>query len=570
MNNKQVSDLLYTIADLLDIQDENFFKTRAYRMAAQTIAELDEDIETVVKEDRLHDLPHVGDAIAKKIHEYVTKGKLSYFEKLKEKTPIQLLDLLTLSGLGPKKIASLYHHLDITTIEELREACNQGKLRSLDGFGETTEKNILRAISLKEKTMGRSLLHHAYQQGKNYVIYLEKNPLVSQVSIAGSLRRMKETIGDIDILVSSDHPEEVMQTFIEYPQVKQILLQGKTKTSVLLQDNIQVDLRVVEQKSFGSALQYFTGSKEHNVALRGIAIKNGFKLNEYGLFDKKTNTFITGENEKAIYQKLQLSFIPAELRENRGEIEAGLQHRLPELITNEDIKGDLHIHSTYSDGAQDIASIAAAAEKQGYQYIGITDHSQTLHVAHGLTIERIQEKIKEIKKINQVSPVHIFCGTECDILADGSLDYDDDTLALFDYVGIGIHRTFNMSKKQATERIIQGMKHPSATFLTHPTCRIIGQRRAIELDIEHIFETALETNTSLEINSFPDRLDLPDNLVKRGKEMGVSFIIGSDAHTIDHLQFLPYGVAVARRGWLEKKDCLNTKTTDEIKTIFIT
>ena len=322
MNKKKITDLLYNIADLLDIQGENFFKTRAYRMAAQTIAEQNEDIETLVKKDQLESLPHVGKAISKKISEFVETGKISYYEKLKEKTPLELLDLLDISGLGPKKVASLYQNLNITSIEELTTACKQGKLRSLDGFGETTEKNILRGIKLKEKTQGRSLLDHAYHQGKQIVVYLQKDKNISHISIAGSLRRMKETIGDIDILVSSTNPDHIMNCFISYPAVKRVLLQGKTKTSVLLTDSIQVDLRVVEDKSFGSALQYFTGSKEHNVALRAIAIKQGFKLNEYGVFDKKTEEYITGEDEKDVYKTLNLSYIPPELRENRGEIEA--------------------------------------------------------------------------------------------------------------------------------------------------------------------------------------------------------------------------------------------------------
>ncbi len=568
MNNKQVSELLNTIADLLDIQDENFFKTRAYRMAAQTILELNENIETVVNENQVEDLPYVGHAIAKKITEYVTTGKLQYFEELKEKTPLALLDLMDISGLGPRKVARLYYQLHITTIKQLRTACEQGKLRDLDGFGEVTEKNILRGINLKEKTQGRSLLHHAYQQGTKYLSYLEKEDSVSQISIAGSLRRMKETIGDIDILISSKQPDQVMEYFVKYPAVKQVLLQGRTKTSVLLTDNIQVDLRVVEEKSFGSALQYFTGSKEHNVAVRAIAIKQGYKLNEYGLFDKETDDYITGKKEKSVYTTLNLDYIPAELRENRGEIEAAQDHTLPDLITQQDIKGDLHVHSDYSDGADSVKEMVQSAEQLGYDYIGITDHSQSLKIAHGLEPERVKQKRNQIQTLNKKQNIHIFCGTECDILPDGTLDYDDDTLKLFDYVAIGIHKKFKMSKQEATERITQAMHHPSVTFLAHPTCRIIGQRAPFDLDIERLFETAVDTNTCLEINSFPDRLDLNDNLVKRAKELGVRFVIGTDAHLADHLHFLHYGVAVARRGWLTKADCINTKSIDEITEFF--
>jgi len=568
MNNKKITELLIIIADLLDIQGENFFKTRAYRMAAQTISEQHEDIETLVKEKRLDSLPHVGKAISKKITEYVETGEISYLEELKEKTPLELLNLLDISGLGPKKVASLYQNLQITSITELKKACEQGNVRTLDGFGQTTEKNILRGIKLKEKTQGRSLLDHAYHQGKQIVSYLQKDAKISRISIAGSLRRMKETIGDIDILVSSTDPDHIMDLFVSYPGVQRVLLQGKTKTSVLLTDNIQVDLRVVERKSFGSALQYFTGSKEHNVALRGIAIKKGFKLNEYGVFDKKTEEYITGKDEKDVYKTLDLSFIPPELRENRGEIEAAVNNQLPTLLNRTDIRGDLHVHSNYSDGADSIASMVKTAEQLGYDYVGVADHSQSLKVARGLSPERVMKKKKEIANLNKKTKIRVFCGTECDILPDGSLDYDDETLSVFDYVGIGIHRTFKMSKQEATHRITQAMQHPQVTFLAHPTCRIIGQRSAFDLDMEKLLETAVETNTHLEINSFPDRLDLTDKWVKRGKELGVKYIIGSDAHVTDHLNFLAYGVAVARRGWLEKNDCLNTKSPKEIIELF--
>ncbi len=568
MKNQLVADVLYQIADLLDIKGEIFFKTRAYRMAAQKIETLDEDIETVVKENRLRDIPGVGEALAKKIKELVETGKLEYFEKLKKEIPPELLKMLDISGLGPKKIAAVYNKLGIKTIEELRKAAQKGKLRDLEGFGEITEKNILRGIQLMDKTSGRVLLNVAYHHGNKYVEYLKKHKKIKRLSLAGSLRRMKETIGDIDILASSDEPDEIMDFFVKYHDVQRVLMKGSTKSSVILNDELQVDLRVVEDKSFGAALQYFTGSKEHNVQMRSLAIKKGFKLNEYGLFKKNTDEFITGGNEEEIYKKLGLAFIEPELRENRGEIEAAKKNKLPNLVKHDDIKGDLHVHSNYSDGFETIEAITEKSMRLGYQYVGITDHSQSLKVAHGLSREQIVKKKKEIEKINKkLDNFRILCGTECDIKPDGTLDYDNSILKMFDFVIIGIHTGFKMSREDATNRIIKGMENKYATILAHPTCRLMMKREPLDLDMEKIFEAAKETNTYLEINAFPDRLDLNDYYTKLAKEQKVKFSVGTDAHALNHMDFMRYGVATARRGWLEKKDILNTHTLREIEKI---
>ncbi|MBS3778507.1 MAG: DNA polymerase/3'-5' exonuclease PolX, partial [Candidatus Thermoplasmatota archaeon] len=474
---------------------------------------------------------------------------------------------IQIQGLGPKKVAVLYKKLGITTIDELQKAAKQHKLKDLDGFGETTENNILRGIALQAQTSGRSLLHYALNQGDQYVEYLKKHDDIQNISIAGSLRRRKETIGDIDILASSSKPNMIMNAFVEYKLVEEVLLKGKTKTSVRLKDGIQVDLRVVEKKSFGSALQYFTGSKEHNVLLRSLALKNDMKLNEYGVFSKKTDKYRAGETEQDVYETIGIPFIPPELRENRGEIKAAQNNALPELITEDDINGDLHVHSTWSDGINSIKEIIAAAEKLRYEYIGITDHSQSLKVANGVTVEDVQKKCNHIKKINKNSRITVLCGTECDILKDGSLDYTDETLKTFDYVGIGIHSLFKMNKKQATDRILTALDNPHVTFLAHPTCRMIGHREGFDLDMDSLFEKAVETNTFLEINAFPDRLDLNDINIKRAKEKGVQFIIGSDSHSIQHLTNMQYGVATARRGWLEKEHVFNTNSVSKIKQI---
>ncbi|MBS3748454.1 MAG: DNA polymerase/3'-5' exonuclease PolX [Candidatus Thermoplasmatota archaeon] len=567
MDTDKVVRLLNNIADLMDINGEQFFKTRAYRMAAETLREIEEPIDVLVKEQRLQDLPGIGKAIAKKISTFVTTGSLPYYEELKKEVPPSLLDLLDIQGLGPKKVAVLYKKLGITTIDELQKAARQHKLQDLDGFGVTTENNILRGIALQSKTSGRSLLHHALQQGNQYVEYLKKISAIKNISIAGSLRRRKETIGDIDILVSSSDPDRIMDAFSEYHLVDEVMLKGKTKTSVRLNDGIQVDLRVVEKKSFGSALQYFTGSKEHNVLLRSLALKNDMKLNEYGVFSKGTDEYLAGKTEQEVYETIGLPFIPPELRENRGEIDAAYNNSLPQLLQLEDIKGDLHVHSTYSDGINSIEEIVKACEKLGYEYIGITDHSQSLKVANGVTVEDVQKKCDHIKKINKNSNITVLCGTECDILKDGSLDYSDETLKKFDYVGIGIHSLFKMNKKEATHRIITALDNPFVTFLAHPTCRMIGHREGFELDMELLFDKAVETNTFLEINAFPDRLDLNDINVKRAKDKGVHFIIGSDSHSIQHLPNMQYGVATARRGWLEKQQVLNTTSVSKLKQI---
>jgi len=566
MKNQFVAEILDKIADILDLKGEIFFKTRAYRMAAQKIGTMEKDIETITKENQLQSIPGIGEALAKKIKELVETGKLEYFEKLKAEFPEGLLSLLELSGLGPKKVAALYNKLGISNVEELRKACIEGQLRDVEGFGEITERNILRSIQLREKTSGRVLLNIANNDGNEYLDYLKKFKRIDNISIAGSLRRMKETIGDIDILASSKYPDEVMDYFVKYGNVQRVLLKGNTKTSVLLNDNIQVDFRVVENKSYGAALQYFTGSKEHNVSMRSLSIKEGYKLNEYGLFDKKTEKYIAGELENDIYTKLGLTYIEPELRENRGEINLAKKGKLPNLVGYNSIMGDLHIHSTWSDGNNSIEQMANAAKNMGYSYVCITDHSQSLKIANGLSEERVKKKIDEINKLNRnFSDFKILCGTECDIKSDGSLDYNNKILNEFDVVSIGIHTSFKMDLKEMTNRIINGMQNEYVHFLAHPTGRLIGRREPYQVDIEKIIEIAKNTGTFLEINSFPDRLDLNDINVKIAKEAGVKLVVGTDSHNIEHLKFIKLGLATARRGWLEKSDIINTQKLKEIE-----
>jgi DNA polymerase (family X) len=568
MKNQFVADTLYMIADLLDLKGDLFFKTRAYRMAAQTIEALDDDIETRVQQGTLESIPGIGEALAKKITELVQTGKLEYLERLKKEVPTGLINLLNIPGLGPKKVAALYKNLGISSIQDLRNAASNGELRTLEGFGEITERNILRGIQLLEKTSGRVLLNVAYEDGNRYLTYLKKNKKIKKIDIAGSLRRMKETIGDIDILVLSNDPGVVMYDFVQYPEVVEVLAKGTTKSSVLLNDHLQVDLRVVEEKSYGAALQYFTGSKDHNVTLRGLAIKKGFKLNEYGLFDKETERYITGKTEEDIYKKIGMQYIEPELRENRGEFDAAKNNTLPTLVTSDEINGDFHVHSLWSDGSDSIETIAAHASQRGYKFIGVTDHSQSLKIANGLSEERVQKKIQEIKKVGKKFPeLRILCGTECDIKTDGTLDYDKKILEQFDFVYIGIHTAFKMEKETMTRRIIRGMENEQVNFLAHPTGRLIGKRDPYEVDIEQIIDAAKQTDTRLEINSFPDRLDLDDVHIKQAKDHKVGFVLGTDSHSVNHLDFMRFGVATARRGWIEKNDILNTSSVKDLEKI---
>ena len=568
MRNKEIAEIFYQIADLLEIKGELEFKVRAYRRAAQRIETLEEDIEELCRKGKLRSIPGIGESIASKIKELIETGRLEYLEKLKREVPEDLIKLMDIPGVGPKKALVLYKKLGITTVEQLRDACKKGRLRHLEGFGELTERNILRGIEMLERSKDRFLINVAYENGYRLVEYLKKNKDVLSISIAGSLRRMKETIGDIDILVSSLNPDSIMEDFVRYPDVKIVLAKGSKKSSVILRDGIQVDVRVVKPESFGAALQYFTGSKEHNIQIRNIAMKMGLKINEYGVFRKDTEEYIAGRTEEEVYKAIGLDYIEPELRENRGEIELAQQGKLPKIVKYEEVKGDFHIHSTWSDGTASIEEIARKAQELGYEFVGIADHSASLKVAHGLSEEDLLKKIQEIRKLQERFDVRIFAGTECDIKPDGSLDYSNKILKELDFAYAAIHTKFKMDRKEMTERIIRAMENEYINILAHPTARMIGKREPIDIDLEKIFEVARETNTFMEINAFPDRLDLNDVHAKMAKDMGVKMAIGTDSHALDHMRFLRFGTAMARRGWLEKKDILNTYDLREIEKAF--
>ncbi len=569
MKNQQVAKIFYEIADLLEIQGTSPFRYRAYRQAAQTVETLREDIESLYQDKKLQSLPGIGDALTKKIGEIIETDHLSYLDRLRQETPGSLIELMRIPQIGPKKALSLYQKEGIATIDQLKNAAEKGHLQDLEGFGKTTEDNILKGIAMIERTQGRSLLGYTLHSGEQIMSYIKKQGHIEHISVAGSLRRMKETIGDIDILVATDtDPLPFMEYFRKYPLCQETLVTGDTKTSIRLDDGTQVDLRIVKPESFGAALQYFTGSKEHNIHLRTLAKKKGLTVSEYNVHSLNTGEILAGEREEDVYASLGLAYIPPELRENRGEIEAAQKNRLPHLVGYDDIKGDFHVHTTYSDGGASLLDMAQMATRLGYQYIGITDHSTSLKIAHGLSEEKLEKQSREIQKINKQGSLHLFSGTECDIKRDGTLDYPNHVLKKLDFVIASIHTHFTLSRGEMTHRILQALGNDHVTILGHPTGRLIGRRDPYDVDVAKIIQAARDHTVFLEINSFPDRLDLNDTNARYAKDQGCQMALGTDAHTQDHLTHMRYGVATARRGWLEKKDVLNTLSLAEVKKVF--
>lgn len=555
MKNKEIAGIFDRIADILEIIEDNVFRINSYRKAARAIGDLAQDIEQLASEDKLKEIPGIGSGMIDKINQYLTKGKIDVYDQIREKVPQGLVDMLSIPGMGPKTIALIYKKLKIKSIPELEKAINKGKLDKLPGMGKKKEDNILRGIKLLSEAKGRILLGDAFIIANDIIAGLKKSG-IKLVSTAGSLRRMKETVGDIDILVGSKKGKDIINKFVKGSDVKEILAGGPTKGSVILADGLQADIRVVEPQSYGSALLYFTGSKEHNIHLREIAKRKGFKINEYGLFKKDKKIKIIKEED--IYKKLGLEYISPLLRENRGEIEAAASGKLPKLVTQKDIKADLHVHSRWSDGMYEITDIANAAKRMGYKYIVISDHSQSLKIAGGLSPARLEKQIKEIRELNKkMSNFTILCGSEVDIKGDGSLDFPDSLLEKLDIVLAAIHTGFKQDKKTLTTRIIKAMENPNVDVIVHPTGRLIGSREPYELDMEEIFRTAKETQTALEINCHYNRLDLNDIWARRAKEMGVKLVLGTDSHMIDQLWMMSLGVGVAGRAWLEKDDILN-------------
>ena len=571
MANSEIAKLFYEIADILELKNVEW-KPRAYRRAAQTLESLSKDVQEIYQEQGikgLMEIPGIGEALAKKIIEYLETKHIKEYEKLKKSLPQGLYELMDVMGLGPKKIKVLYQKLNIKNLNELEEAIKKHKISELENFGEKSEENIQKAIELHKKSKGRFLIGKALPIAENVVNELKNLKEIHKISVGGSLRRMQETIGDIDILVTSSNAKKVMDLFTKLPEVSRVIAKGETKSIVILKQGIQADVRVLEDKNYAAALQYFTGNKEHNVVLRSLAIKKGMKLSEYGLFYKKNNKMIPLKDEKELYNKLGMQYIEPELRQNNNEVEYALKNKLPKLIDYDEIKGDLHVHTKYSDGQNTIIEMVNAARELNYKYIAITDHSKSSVIAHGLNEDRILEQIKDIKKIrNKFKDIEIFTGMEVDIKGNGELDLDEDVLKKVDIVISSIHSGFKQNKEDMTKRLLKAFDTGLIKIFGHPTTRIINFRPEIQFDFKAIFNKCREKNIALEINSFPERLDLKDLYIKEAVNNNVKLVIDTDAHHTSHLRFIKYGVAQARRGWANKKDIVNTYNLNGFKKFF--
>ena len=565
MINQEIARIFQEMAEFL-LMEEAAFKPQAYEKAALSLETLRENIGEIYKKEGiegLKNIPGVGQGIAEKIIEYLKTGKIKEHQRLKKKFPIKIEELMAVEGIGPKMARDLYEQLKIKDIKDLEKAAQAGKIRGLPRFGLKTEQNILQGIKFFKKSGSRFLLGEILPRVYEIIAELKNLKEVKQISEAGSVRRRQETIGDVDILIASSDPEKVIDHFVSLSGVIKIWNKGRTKASIRLSGEYDVDLRVLPEKQFGSALQYFTGSKEHNIVLRKIAVKKGLKLSEYGLFRGEKR--IAVESEEEIYEKLGLEWISPEIRENTGEIESALKTKLPELIELKDIKGDCHCHSHWGAGKRIISELAETAIKIGYEYIGISDHTKFLRIEHGLDEKQLIQQKKEIEKINSrlrqgfggQAKFKILQGCEANIMADGSIDISDKVLAKLDYVIAGVHSQMKMTESEMTERIVKAMRNPNVDIISHPTGRILKQRDEYKIDFDRILRVAKETGTILEINANPYRLDLNDKNIRQAKKIGVKMIINSDAHQKEQLNFMPYGVFQARRGWAEKKDVIN-------------
>ncbi len=562
MKNLEVARIFNDIADMLDFQGVRF-KPEAYRRAARNLESMSQDLEDVWEQGKLKLLSGIGEAMAEKIAEYLETGSLRYYEKLKAEVPAGVVEIMRVSGVGPKTAKLLYDSLGIETVEQLKEAAEAGRIQRLKGLGPKKAENILRAIELRAATQGRMLLGDALRLAEGLMEYLRTHAPIQRMSAAGSVRRMRETVGDIDILVTSTDRKQVMDAFTGMPDVEEVRLKGDTKSTVILKEGLQADIRVLDEDSFGSALQYFTGSKDHNIQLRNLAIDKGMKLNEYGVF--RGDERIAGVSEEEVYAALGLSYIEPEIRRAQGEIEAAQEGRLPRLITAEDIRGDLHVHTDWTDGHDSLHRMVEAAKAKGYEYVGISDHSQSLYIAGGMKEDEIRRQMEEIRALRKtVEGIQILHGSEVDIKDDGELDYNDDVLGKLDYVIAAVHSRFSLPEEEMTQRVITAMENEHVDILAHPTCRLIGEREAVALDLNRVIEAAVDTQTALEINSFTTRLDLNGSYARAAKEAGAKLVINTDAHRTVHLDLVKLGIGQARRGWLEPSDVINALPYDDL------
>ena len=578
MENIEIARVLNEFADLLELKAENRFRIRSYRKAAQMIQGLSKPVAQLIEQSKdLTELPGVGESMAAHIAEIVKTGTLKALNGLRKEIPAAVSELMEIEGLGPKRTKQLHEQLGVNSINDLAQALDAGKLAKFPGFGKKSMEKLRQAIQTFQKRPKRFLLRDAEQLVQPLIEYLRAGGFIEKLEVAGSYRRRMETVGDIDILVASDKPEPVMQRFQSYPEVVRVLAAGTTRGTIILRSGLQVDLRILPQGSYGTALNYFTGSKDHNIALRTLGVERGLRISEYGIFrvpkgmkpedlEKAEGERIGGANEQDVYRILKLDYIPPELRENRGEINAARYHKLPELITLEDIRGDLHMHSKWTDGNNSIEEMVRAYEQLGYQYCAITDHSQAVHVAGGLSAKEIMAQREEINKLRaKVHNIKLLAGCEVDILADGSLDFTDDLLDQLDLVVAAVHSKMAMTQSQMTKRVVKALAHPAVRILAHPTGRLINDREPYAIDLEEVFRAAKEYDVAVELNAQPERLDLHDVHILRARDLGVKIAINSDAHSVEQLHFIKYGINQARRGWLETRHVVNTMTWPQIE-----
>ena len=567
VHNIEIANIFDEIADFLEIEDENPFRIRAYRNAARTVRGLGSDLKDMVAAgEDLTELPGIGKELAAKIREMLETGTVKALVKLQQRIPQSVTEILKLPNLGPKRVRILYHDLKIENLQQLAKAAGQGRIRTLEGFGEKIEKAILEAVEARTQKEKRFMIAEAGRYVHSLIDYLKKVPGAKEVVAAGSYRRARETVGDLDILVTARKTSPLMDRFVEYDEVAEVLAKGKTRSSVVLRCGLQVDVRLVAQSSFGAALQYFTGSKDHNIAIRRLGQQRGLKINEYGVF--RFEKRVAGRTEESVYRALDLPLIPPELRENRGEIEAARDKCLPDLVEVKDIKGDLHMHTQMTDGRNSLKEMALAARQRGFKYIAITEHSDRLKVAGGLDPPRLMQQMEEIDRLNEaLKGITILKGIEVEILEDGSLDLDDTVLARLDLVVGTVHSYFDLPLEKQTERILRAMDHRYFSMLAHPTGRRLNEREPYRVDMARIIHKARDRGCFLELNSNPRRLDLYDIYCVVAKAQGVLVSINSDAHSVNDFDYLAFGVAQARRGWLEKDNVLNTRSLAQLRKL---
>ncbi|MBI4051356.1 MAG: DNA polymerase/3'-5' exonuclease PolX, partial [Elusimicrobia bacterium] len=575
VNNSQIAQLFEEMAELLELAGENPFRIRAYQRASQTIAGLARSVTEISREELLK-IPGIGQGIASHVEEVARCGHLAELEKLHRRFPEGLLEILRVPGLGPKRAKLLYDKLKIDSVSKLKQAVQSGKLRELSGFGLKLEENILKGLAFAQEAQKRMLVWDARSVMRDILESLKNCEAIVEMAPAGSLRRGRETVGDLDILCTARDGSRAVEYFAKLPQVERVMAQGESKAMVWLKSQIQCDLRVVPPQSFGAALQYFTGSKEHNVVLRELALKKGYSLNEYGLFrlsdlpagrhGKEHKKPVAGKTEQEIYKTLGLQYIPPELRENRGEIAAALENRLPDLLELKDIRGDFHNHTLHTDGSNSLEEMARAAKEAGWEWVAIGDHSQSLKVAHGLSVEALKKSFQELRSAQKKIPaIHLLRSMEVDILKDGSMDYPDSVLEEIDVVVASVHSSFGLPEKEMTERIKKAVRHPHVDIMGHLSGRLIGRREAYSVNTEEVLKEGAKTQTAFEINGQPQRQDLWDVHAKRAKELKVPLAVTTDAHSAEQFRYMELGVIQARRAWLEKKDVLNSLSFKELQ-----